>query len=108
MPSISVICFPCANQWCVRCAGCLLIFDANNNNDSVFEQKASKNKQLTRVLTQTDHNTQESLDVGMNLSPTLDNSTFQTNRLRKSVAGDTDVDAALDQHPSEVSPSMQL
>ena len=90
---------PCADR----------IFDANNNNDSVFEQKSSKNKQLTRVLTQTDHNTQESLDVSMNLSPTLDNSTFQTNnRLRKSVAGDTDVDAALDQHPSEVSPSMQL
>ena len=89
------------NGACVRCADRIL--DANNN-DSVFEQKSPKNKQLTRVLTQTDHNTQEPLDVGMNLSPTLDNRTMQSNRLRESMAGD----AALYQHPSELTPVMQM
>ena len=72
------------------------MFDVKSKSDSVFQKKSSKKKRLTRVLTQTDHNMQEPLDVGIP-SPTLDNLTIHSNDLRESMAGDTDADAALDQ-----------
>ena len=85
------------------------MFDVKSKSDSVFQKKSSKKKRLTRVLTQTDHNMQEPLDVGIP-SPTLDNWTIHSNDLRESMAGDTDADAALDQHPSKpmISPAMQM
>ena len=72
------------------------MFKVENKSDSVFQKKASKKKRLTQVLTQTDHNMQEPLDVGIP-SPTLDNLTIHSNDLRESMAGDTDADAALDE-----------
>ena len=73
------------------------MFDAKNRTDSVF-----KHTQLTRVLTQT-----EPLDVGIP-STTPDSLTTQSNRLREWMAGDTEADAALDQHPSGLNPGMQM
>ena len=80
------------------------MFKVKNKSDSVFQKKSSKKKRLTRVLTQTDHNMQEPLDVGIP-SPTLDNLTIHSNDLRESMAGDTDADAAL--HSLGLNPGMR-
>ena len=80
------------------------MFDVKSKSDSVFQKKTSKKERLTRVLTQTGHNTQEPLDVGIR-STTLANLTIHSNDLRESVAGDTDADAAL--HPLGLNPGMQ-
>ena len=61
------------------------MFDVKSKSDSVFQKKSSKKERLTRVLTQTDHNTQEPLDVGIR-STTLANLTIHSNVLRDTSA----------------------
>ena len=78
------------DQFYVRCADSM--FDVKSKSDSAFQKKSSKKERLTRVLTQTDHNTQEPLDVGI-LSSTPDSWTIQSNRF--SMACDNDANAAL-------------